>query len=553
MASRKAKAAKIVRAEPSDPAASTSVEASVPAPVASTVAQPEPVAIKPTDVRLVQPALKSAPDKKARTETRTRKELKPSIRNLERVEGWGMAVHSYSNVFRPREADEIRDAFDFVRRTGRKLALRGGGCSYGDASILHDGVVLDLTQMNRILSWDSKSGLIEIEPGVTLQQLWQTIISSGWWPPVVSGTMFTTIGGCCSMNIHGKNNFKVGPFGNHVLEFDLLLPSGELLTCSREKNSTLFHGAISGFGMLGCFTRIKMKMKKLHSGLLRVEAFETENIQAMANEFEQRYKTSDYLVGWVDGMPGGKKLGRGLIHRAMYLNEGEDPRPTDRLNVTDQGLPDKLFGVLPKSMMHLLMGPFVNNAGARLVNAAKFWSRWIQPRGHCYFQSHAAFAFLLDFVPNWKWAYKPVGLIQYQPFIPKDNAVAAFEQIFRRAQKANLPPYLGVFKKHQPDPFLLTHAVDGYSMAMDFRVTNRNRAKLWALTRELDEIVLDAGGRFYFAKDSTLQADRITRFFPRENLQTFLDLKRKCDPDNLLQTELSRRLFSSLFENGISD
>jgi hypothetical protein len=28
-------------------------------------------------------------------------------------------------------------------------------------------------------------------------------------------------------------------------------------------------------------------------------------------------------------------------------------------------------------------------------------------------------------------------------------------------------PYLGVLKRHRPDPFLMTHAVDGFSMAME--------------------------------------------------------------------------------------
>ncbi len=472
---------------------------------------------------------------------------KLSVRNWARVEGWGMAVHSYSHVFQPTDADGIREVFALARRTGKCVSPRGAGCSYGDASTNQDGIVLDLTRMNRILDWNPLTGIATLEPGVTLKQLWQSTIADGYWPPVVSGTMFTTVGGCSAMNIHGKNNFKVGPFGDHVLEFDLLLPSGEIKTCSRELNSDLFHAAIGGFGMLGCFIRIQLKMKKIYSGLLRVEAFETHTLKDMVAEFEDRQADSDYLVGWVDCLARGKKLGRGLVHQAKYLHEGEDPRPFDHMNVTDQGLPDKLFGVIPKSMMYLFMSPFVNNLGAGLVNWAKFWARWMQPRGHRYFQSHAAFAFLLDYIPNWKWAYKPGGLIQYQSFIPQATAVEAFEAILRHSRKAGMPPYLGVFKKHRPDPFLLTHAVDGYSLALDYLVRPKKREKLWNLTRELDEIVLQAGGRFYFAKDATLRADRIPLAFPKANLEKFIALKRQCDPENLLQTDLSRRLFADLF------
>jgi FAD/FMN-containing dehydrogenase len=38
--------------------------------------------------------------------------------------------------------------------------------------------------------------------------------------------MRPTLGGCLAMNIHGKNNFRVGSIGDHVLDFDLLTTDG---------------------------------------------------------------------------------------------------------------------------------------------------------------------------------------------------------------------------------------------------------------------------------------------------------------------------------------
>jgi decaprenylphospho-beta-D-ribofuranose 2-oxidase len=85
--------------------------------------------------------------------------------------------------------------------------------------------------------------------------------------------------------------------------------------------------------------------------------------------------------------------------------------------------------------------------------------------------------------------------------------------------------------------------VDGYSLALDYRITPANRERVWELARRMDQVVLEAGGRFYFAKDSTLQRGSIEWFQPRERLDAFMDLKRRCDPENLLQTELYRRVF----------
>lgn len=459
-----------------------------------------------------------------------------------------MAVNSLSYLYQPRTVEEIRAVFELAYESGLSVALRGGGRSYGDASLNEGGLVLDVTRMNKVLDWNPQTGQITLEPGATIEKLWKTIIPDGWWPPVVSGTMFTTMAGCAAMNIHGKNNFKAGPFGNHIIEFDILLPTGELKTCSRAENADLFHAAIGGFGMLGCFTRVTLQMKKIHSGNLWVEVFSTRNIQEMVDEFEDRVPESDYLVGWIDCTASGRGLGRGIVHQAGYLPEGVDPAPRETLRVSAQELPTKIFGAIPKSMVWWPLGFFMNNWGMRLVNTSKYWSTLLTPRGHRYYQPHAAFAFLLDYVPNWKWSYRPGGLIQYQSFLPRETAVDVYEKLIRISQREGLPPYLGVFKKHQPDPFWMTHAVDGYSLALDYRVAPKNRRHVWALCRRLDRIVLDAGGRFYFAKDATLQEEAISQFFPSETIDKFIELKNACDPDNVLQTNLSRRLFGEKFE-----
>jgi decaprenylphospho-beta-D-ribofuranose 2-oxidase len=464
-------------------------------------------------------------------------------KTMERVEGWGMASSSLSYVSRPVNADGICAVFDEARRTGRSVGMRGAGRSYGDASLNAENILLDLTRMRRILNWDPQAGIIVVEPGVTIQQLWQFTIEDGWWPSVVSGTMFPTLGGAAAMNIHGKNNFKVGPIGDSILEFDLMTPSGEALICSREQNSDLFYAAIGGFGMLGVIIRLTLQLKKVDSGLLNVTPIGVRNLDHLFQIFEQRLPQSDYLVGWIDCFASGDALGRGQVHQANYLKPGEDLNPEQTLRVENQELPDSVLGVFPKSLMWRFMKPFVNDPGMRLINAAKYLSSMKLGDGHVHHQSHAGFAFLLDYVPNWKKAYEPGGLIQYQSFVPKEHAQAVFSKQLILAQRYGLVPYLGVFKRHRPDNFLMTHAVDGYSLALDFAVQPEKRGGLLSLSAEMDRIVIEAGGRFYFAKDSALHQTSAVEAVGQERAERFFALKKRTDPENLLQTNLSRRLF----------
>lgn len=458
-----------------------------------------------------------------------------------------MAVGAFGRVLRPRSVEELRECLALARREGLTLGPRGGGISYGDASVNERGHTLDCSRMNRILDFDRASGVVTVEPGVTIEQLWKHILPFGYWPRVVSGTMFPTVGGAAAMNIHGKNNFAVGTIGDAIREFDLLLANGELRHCSRSENSELFHAAIGGLGMLGVFTRIVLETKRVHSGDLRVRAISTRNLGEMMAYMEAQRGNADYLVGWVDCFGRGKQIGRGLIHHASYLHEGEDPDPAQTLTLEHQNLPTKIFGLIPTSEVWRILALFNNDLGMRLINTLKYHAGRFEARAKPHLQSHARFAFLLDAV-TWKWAYgrEPIryGMIQYQTFLPKEVAERVFTQMLERCQQAGLVPYLGVFKRHRPDPFWLTHAVDGWSLSMDFGVNPKNRERLWRHCAELTEIVLAAGGRFYFAKDLVLSAKDPSRFYPPDKLAAFLALKRELDPEGLFATNLWRRAFA---------
>lgn len=461
-------------------------------------------------------------------------------KNFTQLENFGHSLRASSYLIQINSIEEIYAAFQLAKKMGISITARGAGRSYNDASLNGGGIVLDMRGMNAITRWDKSTGLITAQPGATLEQLWQKVEPGGWWPPVVSGTMKTTLGGCLAANIHGKNNFTMGPVGEHVLEFNAILPTGAEITCSPKKNADLFYAMISGLGMLGIFTSVTMQMKRIHSGLLTVDAWPVQNLHRQLSSLLDSALNYDYIVGWLDATARGKSIGRGQIHAARYLHEGEDPDPQETMKIKNQILPSRIFGIFPKGLLHYFMAPFTNNFGTRGINTAKYIASL---RRHTFRQPHAAFHFLLDYVPNWELSYGRGGLIQYQSFIPKETAESAWTEMLQLSHRNSLPAYLGVTKRHRLDKFLLTHSVDGFSLALDFKVTNSNRAKLRAMLQEFDQIVLNAGGRFYFAKNSETTADTALKFYGKETMEKFRKLKKRCDPNGLLESDLYRRIF----------
>jgi len=204
-----------------------------------------------------------------------------------------------------------------------------------------------------------------------------------------------------------------------------------------------------------------------------------------------------------------------------------------------------VFGLFPKSELWRVMRLLNHDPGVRFINALRYWQGRLEGALPPRRWTHVEFSFLLDSVPNWKWSYGRVpghGLIQFQPFVPRESALEVLSEILRRSQARGFVSYLGVLKRHRPDPFWLTHAVDGWSLALDYKVTPANREELFAFCRTLAELVFEAGGRFYFAKDSVLPAGALARMIPPEKVEAFLELKRRLDPDGMFESDLWRRI-----------
>lgn len=463
----------------------------------------------------------------------------------ELLEGYGMRQRARCHVIRAQSQADITAAFALARESGMSLGLRGGGCSYGDAALNAGQIVLDCSRMNRVLAWDPASGEITVEPGVTIEDLWRHTLADGWWPPVVPGTMAVSVGGAAAGNIHGKNQWRDGAFGESILRFDLMLPSGEVVACSPDQHPDLFYGAIGGWGLLGCFTAITLRLRRISSGLVHVRQTAHRDLDALLAALDagaSPQSDARHLVGWIDTGARGRRLGRGLLKSMRELAPGEDPHPERTLDPARQPPSSRIAGLVPAAWLPILGKPIATPLGIRLANEAQ-WRRGNLPgadRPHD--ERYVPANFMLNFIPNFKRIYRPGGLIQQQTFAPRAIAADLFREALSRSQRRGLEPSLAVLKKHKPSPFLLNYLPDGYSLALDYAVPRGREMRTLALMDELNALVAEAGGSFFLAKDSTLRPEDFRRAFAPQALARFAALKAQYDPDELLQTDIYRRV-----------
>jgi len=452
------------------------------------------------------------------------------------LSGWGESVQGWARVWRPRDTAGTAALLARFAEAERPVALRGAGRSYGDAAFLDGGDVIDLSRLRRIRSFDAARGVAEVEAGVTIEDLWRAFLPRGWWPAVVPGTMRPTVAGCVAMNVHGKNHWKAGGFTEHVEELELAQTTGGVRHVRAEADSDLFRAVAGGMGLLAAVTAARIRLHRVASGRLNVHARAVRSLPAMIEHFEAMAPHVDYLVGWVDAFD---PKGRGVLHAATNYADGQDPEAAATLAPERQELPPRILGVVPRGLAPLAMSPLARPSGIRALNAAKYRAAVLRG-AHDFPQEHVRFAFLLDYIPGWKRLYAPGGLLQYQTFVPRLHAAETHLRLLEACRNRRMVPWLAVYKKHRNCRTLLAHAVDGYSLALDFPVPADDRRGLVALCREMDEIVLDAGGRLYFAKDQTTTPETVRRTV--DGLGAFREWKRRLDPSGVLTSALARRL-----------
>jgi len=376
---------------------------------------------------------------------------------------------------------------------GSSPALAYGlGRSYGDSCLNDGGVLIDTSALSRLIHFDSERGILRAEAGLSLEQILAVIVPRGWFLPVSPGTQFVTLGGAVANDIHGKNHHCAGTFGRHVRRFELWRSDGSPQECSPDQNAELFRATIGGLGLTGVITWVEIQLVRIASPSLQMERIRFRSFDeylALENESSAAY---EYTVSWVDCMRPGPM--RGLFQRANFT-AGATAHKTRR--------PLRVPFDLPSFAL--------NSSAVKLFNQSVFH---LQRSDRVSRVTHyAPFFYPLDGVRDWNRIYGKRGFYQYQFLVPNE-AEEVFREILARISSSRQGSFLVILKKFGgiASPGLMSFPREGLTLALDF--PNRGRATR-DLLDDLDELVQQAGGRVYPAKDARMSPASFQSYYPQ--------------------------------------
>ena len=413
--------------------------------------------------------------------------------------------------------DRYRQLFADLE-AGIPVIPRGAGLSYCAASAGDGCRSVSSRLFDRILHFDSDTGRLVCEAGVSVGRLLAFAFERGWRPPVLPGHPRITVGGCVAFHVHGKSHRHGGNFGDWVRSLRLFHPDHGEFDCSPDTRPDVFALTVGGMGLTGFITRVELQLVPPAGGSVERRRLPARNLDHAVELMVEHAPDADAVYSWNDLHRFGDACGRGVVYVETPHAEPLPISTTFRSLEAGGGGP-----VVYRRWLTTWMN--------RIYGVKERWS----PSPVRLDAMTAAFP--IHHKEAYYRAFGRVGFREYQLLVPWDAWPDASREIRRLLATHRQPFTLGSLKLFDGERDWLHFSGRGVCLALDVPA----RPEALRLFEALDAVVADCGGVVNLSKDSRIDAELVQRLFPRAS-----DLHRALrafDPQRRIDSSLRRRIF----------
>src|SRR6202165_2505274 len=402
---------------------------------------------------------------------------------------------------------------------------RGAGLSYAAASFREGGLSIEHTSFNRVLDFDSKEHMVEVESGLSLDALHKFLISRALFLKIQPGYGRITIGGCIATDAHGKNQARDGTFINQVAGLTLFHPAHGFIELDDSTEPNLFRLTCGGYGLTGHIIKARLRASPVPSNTVEVSIEPATDVRSGAERLRTLAAETDFVYSWHDFSATGASFGRGFVCAARFV---PDPGPPNTSHATGRALS---LSAASRSAWRL---PLLNRWTARALNISYLKKQlWIGRRSlitlhNALFPVHTKQLYFKLFGTP--------GFHEFQAIIPMGNVAEYAEAIRDYLIRRPIAITLASGKIFRGQPELLRFTGDGFCLALNFPRTSESGDFL----EFLDGLIVSVGGVPSIIKDSRISHSVVGASYPEAH--RFREILRAFDPNRLFRAELSERL-----------
>src|SRR6266487_2798089 len=459
---------------------------------------------------------------------------------------WVNDVHSQLNrtrvreLLRPHTSDELAAIVHSASRKGLPISVSGCRHSMGGQQFATDSICIDTRSLDRVISFDQESGLIEAEAGIQWPKLIHTYLDAEahrekqWGiAQKQTGADTFTLGGSLSSNVHGRG-LAMKPLISDVESFTLVNADGKSVRCSRAENNELFRLAIGGYGLFGLIDSVTLRLVPRQKLRRAVEIIRAGDL---ANRFEQRiaqrFLYGDFQFSVDEKSP--DFLQRGVFSCYEPIDEREPIVAEKKLRDND--------------WLDLLRLAYTDREKA----FKRYSDYYLSTNGQTYWSDTSQ---LSAYLPNYAQKLREqIGgeessLIITEIYVPRSDLSDFLAQAAELLRSNHTIAIYGTVRLiEKDDDSFLAWAKESYACIIFNLLTLHTPGGIEASARSfrgLIDLAIAHGGSYYLTYHRFAKLEQVMACYPQ--FKQFLALKRKHDPTERFQSDwyrYYRKIFAS--------
>jgi FAD/FMN-containing dehydrogenase len=220
-------------------------------------------------------------------------------------------------VARCLDSDDVSQAVSFARDNNLLVAVRGGGHSWPGHSVCDGGLMIDLSQINRV-TVDAAARRARAGGGALLNALDSTALQQGL--VTTAGVVsHTGVGGLTLGGGYGRLNRKYGLTIDNLLGATIVTADGRVRTISADSEPDLFWAIRGGGGNFGVVTEFEYQLhpfdRNVLSGNIVWPIAQARDVLEHYAEAASRYSDELYLGPNLARLP---DIGDAIIMEVVY-------------------------------------------------------------------------------------------------------------------------------------------------------------------------------------------------------------------------------------------
>lgn len=256
-------------------------------------------------------------------------------------------------VVKPRTTDHVVRIVKLANRTRTPLTPRGGGEGVGGgADTPYGGILLDMTDMNKIIEIDEANMAVRVQAGITWGTLLHELAKKGYRLGVLGphGAWGATIGAGIAVDTACRAAHKYGSLQQDVLGLQVVLPNGDMIETGGLASTTTqtLLRYVNGPDIAGLFIGSCGTLGVITEAVLRF------------------YAKPDYIAHATYGFDSNEKACRALyeLSKFGYVEEYLCARERHTVDLLYPGVPERiqsLFGVATETFNEKELEMHTNN------------------------------------------------------------------------------------------------------------------------------------------------------------------------------------------------